>query len=344
MKSKIITIFSLLGLLTSTLSAADGFVSDVSKRGTTAAPFLSIGQGARALAMGGAFVAVADDQSAMYWNPAGIADLQGNRVMFDYTQWIADIKYNYLGTTINLGSIGTVGLNFTSSSIPDMNLTTVETPDGTGETFGVKDVAFGVTYALKLTDRFAIGFNPKLIYQKIWKMSASAIAIDMGVKYVTPFKGITLGMSISNFGSKMQMGGASTPVLYDPDPLTTGNNGRIPADIRTEQWTLPLNFRVGVAYDVFQSEGSRLLLAIDATHPSDDYESVDVGGEYVFNDFVFLRGGYKSLFLKDTEERFTLGFGIKQALIGSTAITIDYAYQDFTRLKNVQKFTVGVLF
>jgi hypothetical protein len=343
MKSKIITIFSLLVLFTAMVSAQQ-FVSNVSKRGTTAAPFLSIGQGARALAMGGAFVAVADDQSAMYWNPAGIADLSGNRVIFDYTQWLADIKYNYVGATINLGSLGAVGLNFTASSVPEMKVTTVDNPDGTGETFGVSDAVFGVTYALKLTDKFSIGFNPKFVYQKIWKMSASALALDMGVKYQTPFKGITLGMSISNFGSKMKLGNASTPVLYDPDPLTTGNNGRIPADIRTEQWTLPLNFKVGIAYDVFSAGGNRLLLAVDASHPSDNYESVDVGGEYVINDFVFLRGGYKSLFLADSEERYTLGFGIKQALIGNTQFTIDYAYQDFQRLKNVQKFTVGVIF
>jgi hypothetical protein len=225
-----------------------------------------------------------------------------------------------------------------------MNVTTVESPAGTGETFGVSDAVVGITYALKLTDKFSIGFNPKLVYQKIWKMSASAIAVDMGVKYQTPFKGITLGMSISNFGTKMQLGGASTPVLYDPDPTTTGNNGRIPADIRTEQWTLPLNFKVGVAYDVLPAGGNRLLVAIDASHPSDNNESIDIGGEYVINDFVFLRGGYKSLFLADSEERYTFGFGIKQALIGNTQMTVDYAYQDFQRLKNVQKFTIGVIF
>ncbi len=343
MKSKIIKIFSLLVLFTSMLSA-QGFVSNVSKRGTTAAPFLSIGQGARALAMGGAFVAIADDQSAMYWNPAGIADLSGNRIIFDHTQWIADINYNYVGATISLGSMGVVGLNFTSSSIPEMNVTTVDLPGGTGETFGVSDGVFGVTYALKLTDKFSIGFNPKFIYQKIWKMSASAIALDMGVKYVTPFKGITLGMSISNFGTKMRLADASTPVLYDPDPLTSGNNSRIPADIRTDKWTLPLNFKVGIAYDVLSGGGNRLVLAVDASHPSDNYESVDVGGEYVVNDFVFLRGGYKSLFLADSEEGLTLGFGIKQALIGNTAVTVDYAYEDFSRLKNVQKFSVGIIF
>jgi hypothetical protein len=343
MKSKILLYTSVFVLLAVQLPAQN-FVSNVSKRGTTAAPFLSIAQGARALGMGTAFVAVSDDQSAMYWNPAGIADLSGARVVFDYTQWIAGIKYNYVGATINLGDLGAVGLNLTSSSIPEMRVTTVDKPDGTGEMFGVSDAAVGVTYAIKLTDKFSIGFNPKFIYQRIWKMSASAIAIDLGVKYVTPFDGIVLGMSISNFGSKMRLQGNNTLVLYDPDIFTTGNNQHIPADARTDEWTLPLNFKVGIAYTVFNTEGNTLLVAMDASHPSDNFESIDLGGEYGFNDFVFLRGGYKSLFLADAEERFTLGFGIKQALIGSTQLTFDYAYQDFQRLNNVQKFSIGILF
>ncbi len=343
MKSNITKFICVLFLTTATMPAQQ-FISNVSKRGTTAASFLSIAQGARALGMGSAFVAVADDQSAMFWNPAGIADLSGNRIVFDYTQWLADIKYNYLGATVNLGSLGVIGLNFTSSSIPEMSVTTVDNPGGTGEMFGVSDAAVGITYAMKLTDKFSIGFNPKFIYQKIWKMSASAIAIDMGVKYQTPFDGITLGMSISNFGSKMRLLGNNTLVLYDPDIFTTGNNQHIPADARTDEWTLPLNFKVGIAYDVFSIEGNRLVLAVDASHPSDNYESVDVGGEYVFNDFVSLRGGYKSLFLQNAEERFTLGFGIQQALIGNTQLKVDYAYQDYQRLNNVQKFSIGIIF
>ncbi|HAP37030.1 MAG TPA: hypothetical protein DCQ28_14290 [Bacteroidetes bacterium] len=343
MKSNITKIVTVLFLIASTMPAQK-FVSNVSKRGTTAAPFLSIAQGARALGMGTAFVAVANDQSAMYWNPAGIADLTGTRIVFDYTQWIADIKYNYVGATINLGDIGVVGLNLTSSSVPEMRVTTVDKPEGTGEMFGVSDAAVGITYALKLTDKFSIGFNPKFVYQKIWKMSASAIAIDMGVKYQTPFDGITLGMSISNFGSKMRLMGNNTLVLYDPDQFTTGNNAHIPADARTDEWTLPLNFKVGIAYNVFSVDGNRLVLAMDASHPSDNYESIDLGGEYVFNDYIFLRGGYKSLFLENAEERFTLGFGIQQALIGNTQLTFDYAYQDYQRLNNAQKFSVGIIF
>lgn len=341
---KRINIFLILLSSVVTITAQQNFVSNVSKRGTTAAPFLSISQGARATAMGSAFVAVADDPSTIFWNPAGIAKIPGGGVVFDHTNWIADIKYNFLAASYNLGDYGSVGVSFLSSSIEDMAVRTIESPEGTGETFGVTDAVFSVAYAINLTDNFAIGFNPKFVMQKIWRTSASAFAIDMGVIYRTPFDGIMLAMSISNFGTKMKLDGNSTLVLYDPDPNTTGNNGQIPAYLQTDTWELPLNFRVGLSYDAIKSDIHKLTVALDALHPADDYESINVGAEYGFNDMFFVRGGYKSLFLKDSEESFTVGAGIKQTFIGNVALKIDYSYGDFGRLKNVQKFTVGVNF
>ena len=344
MKTEKIVSLLFVMMLCSSITFAQTFKSDVSKKGTTAAPFLSIGQGARALSMGGAFVAVADDPSSLYWNPAGIADISGASVFVDHTQWFADIQYNYLATTFSLGDLGTVGLSFTGSSIDEMRVTTTDKPEGNGETFSVSDIAFGVGYAIKLTDHFSIGFNPKFIYQKIWRMSASAIAIDIGVKYITPFDGAVLGMSITNFGTKMQLAGTSTAVTHDIDETTTGNNGKIPANLATEEWALPLNFKVGIAYKVFSTESNKFTIAVDASHPNDNYESIDIGGEYVFYDFLAIRGGYKSMFLVDSEEGMTLGLGVKQALVGSMQIAFDYGYQDFGILKNVQKFTVGLIF
>ncbi len=313
---------------------AQTFKSDVSKRGTTAAPFLTIGQGARSIGMGSASVGVTNDVSSIYWNPAGLTKAEGVQIMFDHTMWIADIRYNFLAASYHLGELGTVGVSFLSSNIGEMKVTTVEQPNGTGETFSASDMAISLAYAIQLTDRFAIGFNPKFIYQGIWKMSATAFAIDLGVQYVTPFDDAVLAMSISNFGTKMQLLGNSNLVLYDPDPFGTGNNGKIPAYLETNSWALPLNFRVGISYQPFRMENHSLLLAVDAAHPSDDYESLNVGAEYSYNDFVFIRGGYKSLFLQDAEEKFTVGFGLKKELLGNVAIKIDYAYQNFGRFSD----------
>ena len=339
MKSKSLPILIAV-LMTWSLALAQQNVSDVSKRGTTAAPFLSIGQGSRALSMGSAFVAVADDQSAMYWNPAGIATLEGNGVIFDHTQWFADIQYNYLGATISLGNYGVIGLNYTSSNIGDMNVTTVDNPNGTGEVFSFTDAAFGVSYGLKLTDKFSIGFNPKIVYEQIWKTSATALAVDMGVKYETPFKGITLGMSISNFGQKMRLEGNSTLVLYDPDPLTTGNNGRIPANLATEEWALPLNYRVGIAYKALEMESHKVIIAVDASHPSDNFESVNLGGEYVFMKTFALRAGY--MFGYD-EKGFTAGIGISRMIEG-IGLGVDYAYTPFGVFGNINRFALQFYF
>ena len=331
-------------VLISTLNYAQEFVSDVSKRGTTAASFLSIAQGARASSMGSAFVAVADDQSALYWNPAGLVKLPGVGFVFDHTEWLTNVKYNFLAGSYNLGDYGVVGLSFTSSSYGDMKVTTVNSPEGTGELFTASDVAVSIGYALRLTDNFAIGINPKLVYQSIWKTSATAVAFDVGVQYVTPFDGIVLGMAINNFGGKMQLEGNTTLVLYDPDPSGTGNNGNIPANLQTDEWALPLNFRVGMSYKAINTEAHKVTFALDAMHPNDNYESVNVGAEYVFNDAFSIRGGYKSLFLKDTEEGLTLGVGIKQLLLGNINLRVDYSYCDFGKLKNVQKFSFAINF
>lgn len=151
-------------------------------------------------------------------------------------------------------------------------------------------------------------------------------------------------MSITNFGPKMQLSGATTQVLYDPDPNTSGNNSSIVANIQTDTWDLPLTFRVGVGYQPLKTEDNTITVSLDALHLSDNYESLNVGAEYCYDDFISLRAGYKSLFLPDSEESFSLGFGLKQLLMGNIALKVDYAYQDFGRLNSIQKFTFGITF
>jgi hypothetical protein len=232
-----------------------------------------------------------------------------------------------------------------------MNVTTIDFPEGTGQTFTATDFAVTLSYAVKLTENFAIGISPKFIYQSIWNMNASSVAVDLGVQYRTPFDGMILAMSISNFGTKMRLDGNTTLVLFDAN----GNNDKIPAYLETKHWALPLIFRVGVAYDPVKSENHKLTLALDALHPSDNYESVNIGAEYTFMNLISLRGGYKSLFqgggendydfdLSSAEETFALGFGIKKQIVGNVTLYFDYAYQDFGRLSDIQKFSFGMSF
>ncbi len=323
---------------------AQNFKPDVSKKGTSAAPFLSIGQGAKATGMGSAYVGIANDASAIYWNPAGLAELNGANMIFDHTEWFGDIKYNFVAASYKMGDLGTIGFGFTSSDYGDMRETTIDNPEGTGQTFTARDVTFSLAYAVRLTDNFSIGFNPKIIYQSLWKMSASSLAFDLGVKYITPFDNAVLAMSITNFGGKMQLLGTSNLVLHDLDPYSSGNNNKIPAYLETSEWALPLTFRVGIAYQPVRTEFNTVTIAVDALHPSDNYESVNLGAEYTYDNLVSIRCGYKSLFLPDSEEGQTYGIGVRQALVGNIVFIVDYAYQQFGRFSNIQKISFGMNF
>ena len=340
MRKLIISSFTVILLLNMPL-----FAQGITKVGTTAAGFLNIDVGAKATSMGGAFVSVANDISSMYWNSAGIARISQTQAMFSYTKWIADLSYNYAGVTFSLGNLGTVGANATFLAVPDMERTTLLEPDGTGETFSAGSYAFGLCYARNVTDRFSIGFNLKYVNEHIYHCQAHGIALDVGTLFTTQFHGLTMGMNISNFGTKMRMIGRDMLTQTDIDPKAYGNNANINAYLETDRYDLPLMMRVGISMDVLKGTGnSNLLLALDAVHPNDDVESLNLGGEYVFNKMYSLRAGYKSLFAKDANEGLSFGTGIKYRLAEEMVIVVDYAYLDFGVFDNVQTFTLGLCF
>lgn len=333
----------LVGLVVAGPSQAQ-FLRNVSKVGTTSADFLSIEVGARPLAMGGAFVAMSDDATALYWNPAGIARLDRSEAIFNHADWLVQSNFDYGGIVLQLGDSGALGFSFTSLSVGEMEVRTIVLPEGTGERFDSSDMALGLSYARNLTDRFSIGFTGKYIRQQIWHMSAGAMAFDIGTLYTTRLNGMRIGMSISNFGTKMRLEGRDTIVQHDIDPTKAGNNDKIRAHLDTEKWSLPLMFRVGVAMELMQTSANRLTVAVDAMHPNDNVEAVNLGAEYSLGDIVFLRAGYKSLFMTDSEEGLTLGAGLAYRFFGRARVYLDYAYADFGVLDNVQRFSAAISF
>lgn len=336
-------LFICLGLIIP-LSLCAQSDSDVSNVGTTSASFLEIGVGSRAIGMGGAFVATANDASAMYWNPAGLGRLKSAEIIFVHTRWIADISFDYAGIVLPLGDAGTLGANLTMLNMGEMEVRTELMQDGTGEFFNVSDLAIGISYGFNLTDRFSLGLNAKYIQQRIWKEQATGFAVDIGTLYNTPVDGLRIGAALTNFGTDLRMSGDDLLVYHDIDPKQSGNNERIFAELQTASWPLPLSFQLGVAMDIIQSEQNRLTLAIDAIHPLNNTESVHTGAEYAFKENFFLRFGYRSLFLRDSEEGLTAGAGVQAAILGNVRLGFDYAYADFGRLQNAQKISVCVIF
>ncbi len=319
---------------------------NVSKKGTTAANILEIGVGAKANGMGGAFVSISSDASALYWNAAGISKLEQYEAVISHTDWIADTKYDYAGLVLPMGEIGSIGFSFSSLSMDDMKVRTVEKPDGTGEYFSAGDIAFGITYSRMLTDRFSIGMTIKYIEQNIWHMSASAFAIDVGTLFHTDlFGGMTIGAVLSNFGTPMRLEGRDSRYFIRVDDSKLGSNERIPVNIELDEWDLPLFFQMGLSTNLIESESYKLTVAADAVVPSNDYQSLNVGAELTLMNYLKLRGGYNSLLLQEAEGGLSLGVGVDSKMLLSVAsVNFDYSFRDFGRLNNVHSFSVGIKF
>ncbi len=316
---------------------------DLQKTGTTAAQFLKIDLGPRAIGMGGAFTANANDLSAVYWNPAGLAYGDGTgEAAFNHVEWFADVSVDQAAAKLNIPVIGTIAAHILAvDAISDLPVRTVDAPEGTGELFDANMMAIGLSYARMLTEKFAIGFNLKYIHEKIYNSNAQGVALDIGVLYrIEVLNELRLGASISNFGTKMRMSGRDSKEVISVGP---GDGNLINADVELDSWDLPLQFRVGAASDIFMEGRSTVTMSLEAVHPNDHSEYVNSGIEYSFNNQAFIRAGYKALFELDGEQGLTFGGGLLYG-VGGVKLRVDYAWQDFGVLNPVHHYSLGIVF
>ncbi|MEK6570085.1 MAG: PorV/PorQ family protein, partial [Bacteroidota bacterium] len=287
-----------------------------SKVGTTAAQFLGIAVGPKAIAMGGAYVASVEDVSSLYWNPGAFTQARKTQLAFSNTNWLVGTNFRWFGFMLNLDGTNAVGLSLTHLDYGEEEVTTVQAPDGTGERWSAQDLAVAISYSRRLTDRFSMGGSVKYISQTLWNETANTFAFDLGLLFVTGFHDLRIGMSMSNFGGDLTLDGRDLLQRVDIDPANAGSNKTLVGKLKTDPWPIPLFFRVGVAMDVIKNDMMNFTLAADALRPSDNAEAVNVGGEVGWNNMVFLRAGYKSLTRKDSEEGLTLGGGLKYTMEG----------------------------
>lgn len=320
------------------------YTGEVNKKGSSAAQFLEIGIGARALSMGSAFTAIANDATALYWNPAGITQLSQASVSGTHTEWFADMSLDYIAALVPVGNGQQIGVSLTVfNAVEKQIVRTVAYPQGTGEYYSAVDIALALSYGLKITDRFACGLTGKYIRQQIWHEISSGYAVDIGLLYMTRLKGLNLGASISNFGTDMRLAGRDLRRAHDEDPVHYSND-KLNTMLETDAFPLPLLFRFGLAYSFSPLKYNDVTLAVDLLHPSNNVEYLNVGLEYLLGKLLYLRVGYESLFDPEAENGLSYGAGINYRLLQRTAINFDYAYVDWGRLSFVQHFTIGLTF
>lgn len=324
--------------------------------GTTAANFLEMGIGSAGCAMGEAYVSVARDLSSVYWNPAGLSYMSNNEIQFVYQSWIAGINLSFAGAGIVLPRYGTFALSFTCMNYGRTQVTTMNMQEGTGETYSAMDIAAGISFARKLAQWFGFGASFKYVSSGIWHMRANAAAVDLGVIVNTGFfspdgtrdNGLSIGMSIANYGTRMKYDGMDLIQPIDIAPDENGNYKDVEGKFSLQSWELPLIFRIGASVIPLKFGRSKLCLAIDALHPNNNSESINMGGEFQYRlpgaGTVYIRGGYRGYFMDKSEYGLTFGGGIHLALLNNKELKMDYAYKSIGLLGNYSMFTVGATF
>jgi long-subunit fatty acid transport protein len=342
---KRITIFSKIFIYTFFLTLQCA-VAQFNNIGTSAANFLKIAVGSRGAALGGAFVATVDDPSALYWNPAGIARLERNELMFAHNDWIADLNHSFFAGGFPVEHFGTIGISISYLSMDEMKITTWEQPEGTGGTFTAYDFAFGLAYANNLTDQFRIGIQTKFISEVISESKANAFAADVGLQFNTGISGIKLGAAVTNFGTNMRLEGRDARLTIDPYPTVGSNPNDVVAHLETQEWSLPLTFHFGIAFDAYRDDISLFQVNLDYRDERDFNPIPYLGIEWSYRSIFFLRGG-SNIFERRFEKDFTLnaGAGIHWELPETGIIAkIDYAYSDLNYLLAAHRITVGCAF
>ncbi len=298
-------------------AAAPAFATNESQAAVLS---LLIEPGAKQAAMGEAYTAVADDASAGYYNPAGLA-FQGREkknLQFMHTNWLPkladDMYYEYLGYSQYFEGWGNFAFNLVYFNMGEQAITSSTSPEIIGKFSSFELIASG-SYGATMTENLSLGLTLKAIYSKLADVGQEAekgkgvgttFAVDVGAMYKTPVRGLTLGAAIHNMGPKI-----SYIDVTQADPL-------------------PLNFVLGVAYTPVESEFNRLTLVADIYKPlvmrnaspiealikgwydeDDEWRQIDykVGAEYVYNNFMALRAGY-TLDIDGELESPTFGVGI----------------------------------
>jgi len=325
------------------LVAGSGIAFGQSKVGTSVGTFLMIEPSARAAAMGNAGVTLDDEIEAAYYNPAAIGHMNGSGAQFTHSPWFAGITYDYVGAVANLGNFGNLYGSVTALNSGEIDVRTVEQPMGTGERYKATDLAFGLGYGRQVSDRFSLGVQLVYMQETIWHSSLNGFAINMGTLYRISPDGLRIGASISNLGTRPKFDGRDLRIQYDANPDAYGDNPNLPSTLLTNDFPMPIIFRVGLGYPIKLGEDNKLELVADAIHPSDNTESVSFGGEWLFFKTFAVRGGYQHLFEKDSEVGLTLGAGV-QYEAETFRIYFDYGWASHKSLEQVQRMTVGIMF
>lgn len=273
------------------------------------------------MAMGGAYVAVAEGANGLYWNPGGLARIERKEFSATYMNYLVGMQSGYVAYAQPRKRNSGFGLSVNYLNGGQVQETTVENPTGVGlPKFSPGDIALEIAYGQTLSPALSVGLGAKMIRETIQSYSAMGFAVDLGAFYSPTIKGLTLGASLSNLGKKTKA-------------------------FITEKEPLPLVFRAGLGYRP-PSFKEKVLLALEADKPSDNKFNVHVGGEVGIHKYASLRAGYTSAGSdlrtgSDTDWLGGLSFGLGTHY---KFYQLDYAFTPYVQLGNAHRVSLNVKF
>ena len=301
------------------------------RAGTSSAAFLKIGVGARAVALGESYVAVANDPSTIYWNPAGLASLQRQEIQFSHADWPADVHYEHAAWVLPSRRFGgSFAFQFGVLST-ELDETTELQPFGTGRSFLYSDVVAGMAYARRCTDKLLVGFGLKYVREDLGSdvggPVTNAALVDMGSLYYLGYGSVRIAVSLANFGPELQPGGSYT------SPIT--------GEVRSyDGFDPPIMFRYGVAFEPIENAHQRLTTSLEVAQPADNAQRIKLGAEWTWLHALALRTGYD---FNADELKYAAGAGLFIG-VGQKQGTIDYAFTDGGALGAINRLSLSVRF
>jgi hypothetical protein len=316
--------------------------------GGVAAPELLIPVGAADMAQGGSSLAITKGVESMFWNPAGLAKMNGSaEAMVSSMQYIADINVTYGAVAGKFGDFGTVGFNIKALNFGDIPLTSETDPEGkAGRFYSPAYITMGISYARDLTDAVTVGFTGKLISEQIDQVSSSGFAFDFGIQYkgLIQVQGLSIGLAIKNIGPGMTFNG---PGLYRSAIITDGSRPVQKYLVQAATFELPATVDMGLSYQ--RSLGDNFTGSLSGAYINNNlyYDEYRGGVELGYNLEglqIALRGGYQNS-PKADDNIFGATFGVGLSYMsGSTGITFDYGYRQVQYFSNNNVFSVKVQF
>ncbi|OGF13436.1 MAG: hypothetical protein A2W00_05510 [Candidatus Eisenbacteria bacterium RBG_16_71_46] len=274
---------------------------------------------------------MANDPSAIYWNPAGLASMNRQEVSLSHVEWPGEVRFEHIAYVLPVRRLGgslAFQLGVLATQIDE---TTELQPFGTGRSFSYSDVVAGGAYARRWTDKLLVGFGLKMVREDLGSQVGgpvtNAFLVDIGSIYYLGLGSVRIATSLSNFGSQFKPGGQ----YVSP---TTG-------ELRTyDGFDPPTVFRYGVAFEPVESAAQRLTTSLEINQPADNAQLVKAGLEWSWQRQLSLRTGYN---FGASELRFSAGAGIA-ASMGQTHATVDYAFTDGGFLGPINRLSLGLTF